>query len=280
MSIESSNERPGVDAGWRVLFAFQRFWPHAAQGERYAAMATSRSLPKLLLTSSFLLFFACGCVVTSNMVNFWPLRYTPSCDVQPVLAIKMPNYIESLAGCPRDETLTLDGRNKEGGKWPDDIKQFFYFSSGQGEFGHDVRYEFDVFFSEASAVEFYESEKRWRSKYDRVFKEVSGEAGTACIYYTRQERADPEGGSVPMGIYHARVSFRIRNAYICITTNERTSKSDKLALAVRDLAQMLTDALSNTNRLSQSNSQRNRGGRGRGYASLLFGRLWPGVAAL
>ena len=54
-----------------------------------------------------------------------------------------------------------------------------------------------------------------------------------------------------MGIYHARVSFRLRNAYISITTNERTSKSDKLALAVGDLARMLTDALSNTNRVSQ-----------------------------
>ena len=29
-----SNERPGVDAGWRVLFAFQPAWPRATQAER------------------------------------------------------------------------------------------------------------------------------------------------------------------------------------------------------------------------------------------------------
>ena len=29
------NERPGADAGWRVLFAFQRLWPRAAQAGRY-----------------------------------------------------------------------------------------------------------------------------------------------------------------------------------------------------------------------------------------------------
>jgi len=31
------NERPGVDAGWPVLFAFSRAWPRATQAERYAA---------------------------------------------------------------------------------------------------------------------------------------------------------------------------------------------------------------------------------------------------
>jgi hypothetical protein len=31
-----SNERPGVDAGWRVLFVFQRAWSRATQAERSA----------------------------------------------------------------------------------------------------------------------------------------------------------------------------------------------------------------------------------------------------
>jgi hypothetical protein len=30
-----ANERPGVDAGWRVSFAFQRPWSRATQGERW-----------------------------------------------------------------------------------------------------------------------------------------------------------------------------------------------------------------------------------------------------
>jgi hypothetical protein len=54
-----------------------------------------------------------------------------------------------------------------------------------------------------------------------------------------------------LGDYHARASFRLRNTFISITTNERTSKSDKLAFAVKDLAQMLTVALANTNKLSK-----------------------------
>ena len=36
---ERPNERRGVDAGWRVLFALQRCWPRATQGERWAEMA-------------------------------------------------------------------------------------------------------------------------------------------------------------------------------------------------------------------------------------------------
>ena len=31
-----ANERSGVDAGWRVLFAFRRPWPRATHRERYA----------------------------------------------------------------------------------------------------------------------------------------------------------------------------------------------------------------------------------------------------
>ena len=163
----------------------------------------------------------------------------------------MPVYIETLAACPRDVTLAVNGRSKDGEKWSDDIKEFFYFRNGKGEFDCDVQYEFDVFFSEAAAIKMYESEKRRRSKDDPVFQEMSGDNGIACVHYTEQERADPEGGSVPSGYYHARASFRLRNTFISITTNERTSKSDKLAFAVKDLAQMLTVALANTNRLSQ-----------------------------
>ncbi len=33
----AANERPGVDAGWLVLFAFQRPWPRATQAGCYAS---------------------------------------------------------------------------------------------------------------------------------------------------------------------------------------------------------------------------------------------------
>lgn len=34
-----ANYRPGVDAGWRVLFAFQHLWPRATQAGRSATLA-------------------------------------------------------------------------------------------------------------------------------------------------------------------------------------------------------------------------------------------------
>ena len=65
-------------------------------------MIIPRTFAKLILVSNGLIFITCGCM---NMVNFWPLLYKPSCDVQPVLAIQMPDYIETLA------SLDFHGRN-------------------------------------------------------------------------------------------------------------------------------------------------------------------------
>src|SRR5690349_2552867 len=101
-------------------------------------MFTSRTLAKCFLAGGFLLLFTSGCLITSNLVNCWPLHYRPSCDVKPALAVKMPSHVKTLASCPRDETLALDGRSvKDGEKWCDDIKEFFYFRNGKGEFGWD-----------------------------------------------------------------------------------------------------------------------------------------------
>jgi hypothetical protein len=206
---------------------------------------------KLLLASSWLLFIACGCIFTS-VRSLWPLLYRPSCDLQPMLALHLPHHIDTLEAVPRNETIVKNGINQNvGGRQPDDIKEWFCVWKGRSKYDCDTEFDFFVFFTESAAIRWYESERRWRSKDDPVFREASGDSGSACVHYTEQERADPEGGSGPTGIYHARVSFRLRNTFISITTNERTSKSDKLTLAVRDLAQMLTVALASTNRLSQ-----------------------------
>jgi len=34
MDLIGANQRPGVDAGWTVLFAFQCAWSRATQAER------------------------------------------------------------------------------------------------------------------------------------------------------------------------------------------------------------------------------------------------------
>src|SRR5204863_3152288 len=44
-----ANERPGVDAGWRVLFAFQHPRPRAPQAERYILGAAVRVVEFLFL---------------------------------------------------------------------------------------------------------------------------------------------------------------------------------------------------------------------------------------
>jgi hypothetical protein len=165
----------------------------------------------------------------------------------------MPNHIETLASCPRDKTIVENGLGEAGSRAPDDQKEFFYFRRGKSEFDFDVQYEFHVFFSEAAAVKWYESDTRgrWESKHYPVLREVVIDGCSACVHYTEQERADPEGGSGPMGIYHARASFRLHNAYVRVITQERTSQSDTLALAVKDLAQMLSVALASTHRTSQ-----------------------------
>jgi hypothetical protein len=165
----------------------------------------------------------------------------------------MPNYIETLAGCPRDKSLAVDGRSKDGEKWPDDIKEFFYVRKGKGEFDYDVEYEFVLYYSESAANHRYESDTRgkWESKHYPIFKETIVDGCSACVHYTEQERADPEGGSSPMGIYHSRASFRLHNVFIRVTTQQTNSNSDKLASAVKDLAQMLSVALVNTNRPSK-----------------------------
>ena len=36
MFLPRHNERPRVDAGWRILFAFQRSWPRATHAVRWA----------------------------------------------------------------------------------------------------------------------------------------------------------------------------------------------------------------------------------------------------
>jgi len=208
-------------------------------------MIPDRTAIKSILASGCLLFITCGCLLTS-IRSAWPLLYKPSCDLQPVLSLRLPDRIETLAACPRDETYAVNGINKSGERWPDNAKEFFRLRRAETDF------ESWVFFTENAAVERYQSEKRWISKGGQsVFREVTEDGRNICVYYTKQERADPEGGSGPMGIYHARASFRLRNAFIGVETTETRAKSDTLSLAVRDLAQMLIVGLGTTNQVAR-----------------------------
>ena len=121
------------------------------------------------------------------------------------------------------------------------MKEFFYLKKG------DVEYAFELCFSDTAAIELYEDEKHSHP----VLRETTVDARSACLHYTEQPRSDPEGGSSPMNHYISRASFRLHNAFIRVTTQDDKPQSKKLTIAVKDLAQMLTGAFTNTNQISK-----------------------------
>jgi hypothetical protein len=176
-----------------------------------------------------------------------PLLYKPSCDVQPVISIPFPKEIETLAGCPRDKTTFENGIHKDlGTRAPRGINERFTL----GEINHRLHsgsnYEFIVFFNVPAAKFWYDDATRgpWSSKHYPVFKETVVDDCVACVHYTEQARSDFRE---PDGYYQSRATFRIHNAFIQVTTEDTTRKSDRLQVAVTNLAQMLRVALASTN---------------------------------
>jgi hypothetical protein len=160
--------------------------------------------------------------------------------------MQVPDHIDTLAGCPRDKTVVENGINKgEGSRRTDGTKELFFLTKG------DCQYEVWLFFTDGDALGLYESDKHYpfATKHYPVFRETVTDGCSGCLRYTEQERADPEGGSGAMGVYHSRASFRLHNAFIRVTTQDTTSQSDKLSIAVKDLAQMLNAALATTNQI-------------------------------
>ena len=181
------------------------------------------------------LFLVSGCALFRPTQ---PVLHKASCDLSPVLALHLPKYINTLAGCPRDETHVENGFNTHvGGRQPDDIKEMFDLKNGNAE------YRFILFFSDSAAVRWYESEKTDHP----VFQETTADDCSGCVHYTEQPRADPEGGSGLMGYYISRASFRLHNVFIRVTTQDDRPQSDKLTIAVNGLARMLSVALASTN---------------------------------
>jgi hypothetical protein len=186
---------------------------------------------------SVCLLLVSGCAALFRPTT--PVIHEPSpCDLSPVLKLRFPKQIDTLAGVPRTETVFHNGTNKFGGLLPDEIKEEFYFRKGTTE------YTFTVFYSEAAAI------KKYGRYSDRsVFRETTENGLTGRVHYTEEPRADPEGGSVPMGYYISRADFRLHNLYIRVETKACTEegekpRNDKLSNAVKELGQMLRGALS------------------------------------
>jgi hypothetical protein len=175
-----------------------------------------------------------GCVTLFRPTG--PVLYEPSCDLRPVLALHLPEQIDSLARLPRTETVFQGGTNRLGGRLPDEIKEKLYLRKDATE------YMFILFYSEAAAS------REYRRDHERhVFCEVRENGLTGRVHYTEQPRADPEGGSVPLSFFVSRADFRLRNLYIKVETKARVEEgespqNEKLSNAVKDLAEMLRRA--------------------------------------
>jgi hypothetical protein len=168
-----------------------------------------------------------------------PLMYTPSWDPSPVLTLPVPDHIKTLAGCPRDKTVVVNGINlalRE--RDYENCKETFYLTRG------DTEYSFKLFYDDAAAARLYSREKQGLDEEaPPVFKEVTKNGLTAGVRYTEQPRECPSGLYRPMGYYVSRSTFILHNAHIRIKTRDSTPKSDNLNAAIRDLARMLSKAL-------------------------------------
>ena len=165
-----------------------------------------------------------------------PLLYKPQCDPTPILSLKLPDHIDTLARCPRVETHVENGINKHTcGLQRNQIKERFNLNNEYGA------YRFTLFFNEPAAIKFYEFE----NKSDRipVFSETETNGIVFCLFYVEQPRADPEGGCAPMGYYCSSAHVRIRNLVVGIGVQHDTQNSDTLTKAVQYLADILSGAM-------------------------------------
>ena len=199
-----------------------------------------------VLACGCLLLLAPGCICVSLFRPTTPVLHKPlPCDLEAVLTLQLPKRIDTLAGLPRTETFSQGGTNRYGGPLPDGIQEHFCLTQGATE------YRFIVFKSDAAAIKVYGGDS------DRnVFREAMENGLTGRVHYTEEPRADPEGGSGPMGYYISRADFRLHNLYIRVKTKAHSDQgekpqNDKLANAVSELAKMLSVSLVSTNQTSQ-----------------------------
>ncbi len=179
-----------------------------------------------------------GCALMVGYGCSRPLLYPPSCNLSPVLTAMYPRQIDTLAGCPRDNVYVENGINKlTGDQQPDEIKEMFDLSKDGAQFN------FVLFLNETAAAKWFVSEKDSAAERVPVFRQETADGCRAFIRYVEQPRADPEGGGRPMGYYISRVCFQVRNAVVEVQIRSDKPQTDKLTLAVNNLADLLGVAL-------------------------------------
>lgn len=219
----------------------------AASGATIESAPTRANL-KLLALCACLLVTAPGCICVALFRPTTPVLHKPTCDLGPVLALRLPEQINNLTGIPRTESIVHDGFNKllgqqEAGR-QDDRRELFYLRKGESWKEGAIEYTFELFHTDDAATQHYQ----WEKTNHRVFREATENGLNGCVYYTEQPRADPEGGSGPMSYYISRADFRLRSLYVRVQTQgNQKPPNDRLADAVRELADLLNATLVTTN---------------------------------
>jgi hypothetical protein len=186
-------------------------------------------------TTAYLLgFLALSILFASGCCH--PLLYKPTCDPTPILSLNLPDRIDTLVHCPRNETHVENGINKHSGyPQPDQIKEMFNLDN---EFG---AYRFTLFFNEPAAKDYYEFMKK--SGRIPVFSQVETNGVAFSLSYVEQPRSDPEGFCAPMRYYVSSGHVRLRNLVVGIGVRQDNPHSDSLTKAVRYLSDILSDAI-------------------------------------
>ena len=187
-----------------------------------------------LLLCSCLLAFTCGCST--------PLVYKPSYDLGAVYRMELPNHIETLERFPRSAAHAVNGINLHVNERQNgNIKEMFDLKKGAVEYG------VFLFYTDAAAKHWYEGQKAFQSNDIPIFNETSTNEMNTCVFYVEQPRADPEGGSVPMGFYISRALLRFKNIFVRVWIRQDKPQTDTLTPALKDMARMLNAAIATTN---------------------------------
>ena len=179
-----------------------------------------------------------GCV----LFGCWPVFHKPAHDPSPlILALKVPEEIETLRSMPRDETIAENGIHIADGRWRNDgVKELFRITKGPMSLPHAyVTYTFKLFYSEQDAKKQYEFYKN--DEFHRPFFVGESDDRAYVVRYDAQDRRGDTGTlfceTSPWRMSYA--AFRLKNLFIEVEVTDKTGNPQALALAVEHLADLL-----------------------------------------
>jgi hypothetical protein len=175
-----------------------------------------------------------------------PLLYKPRFDPTPVLSLNIPKYIDTLEVIPRNETVVVNGFNKNvGRRQPDNVKEMFHLDIPDGTI------HFTLYFDATSAGKSYQFWKKNGTLNNPVFYETGKENHRAYVLHVEQPRSDPEGFCQPMGYYTSSCGFQLQNLLVTIGVHHDERESESLNQAIKILADLIKDDISQKNNDSQ-----------------------------